>query len=143
METEGLLAKVKIFQHLDKENLSLIEEKMKLISFPEGPMVNKGDHGDALYIIKTGLARVTTSGGPKQMEQAVFALLKSGDSFGEISLIDGMPRTADVTALGPVECYILSREDFLAALDAHSEVAKGKYCGWLIWYTMQISGFTP
>ncbi|MFC1925193.1 Crp/Fnr family transcriptional regulator [Chloroflexota bacterium] len=125
METEEFLAKVEFFQRLDKASLSHIAAKMRLVSFPEGPMVNKGDPGDALYIVKTGLARVTTSGGPGQVEQAVLALLKSGDSFGEISLIDGMPRTADVSALQPMECYMLSRDDFLAALDEHPGVAKG------------------
>ena len=115
MGTEEFLGKVALFKHLDEASLSHLAAKLKQVSFSEGPIVKKGDPGDSLYIVKSGLASVTTSGGPSGTE-AVLAILKSGDSFGEVSLIDGKPRTADVTATGPVECYILSRDDFTAAL---------------------------
>lgn len=124
METEEFLGRVELFKHLDRASLSHLATKLKFVSFPEGPIVKKGDPGDALYIVKSGLASVTTSGGPSGTE-AVLAILKSGDSFGEVALIDGQPRTADVTATGPVECYRLSRDDFLSALDEHLEIAKG------------------
>jgi len=124
METEEFLSGVKLFEYLDKPSLSHLAAKLRPISFPIGPIVKKGDPGDAMYIIRSGLASVTTTGGPNATE-AVLAILKTGDSFGEVSLIDGKPRTADVSATGPVECYMLLREDFLAALNEHSEIAKG------------------
>ena len=124
METEEFLGKVGLFKHLDKASLSHLATKLKLVTLPEGPLVKEGDPGDALYIVKSGLATVTKSPGSGGME-VVLALLKSGDSFGEVALIDGMPRSADVTATQQMECYMLSRDDFLAALDEHPEIAKG------------------
>ena len=54
----------------------------------------------------------------------MLAILSQGDSFGEIGLIDGLPRSADVTAMNAVECYILERDDYLAVLEQHPEMAR-------------------
>jgi len=124
METEEFLAKVGLFKHLDKASLSHLAAKLQLVSLPEGPLVRRGDPGDSLYIVKSGLASVTMPTKSGAME-AVLALLKPGDCFGEVALIDGMPRTADVTATQPMECYVLSRDAFVATLDEHPEIAKG------------------
>ncbi len=42
--------------------------------------------------------------------------LKAGDYFGEVALLDNAHRTATVTALGPMRCFMLARTDFKAAL---------------------------
>jgi len=123
MEAEEFLCNVELFKRLDKTSLSHLAAKLKLVSLPEGLLVKTGDPGDALYVVKSGTASVTKSAGSGGME-AVLALLKPGDSFGEVALVDGLPRTADVTAMQPMECYVLSRDDFIAALDEHPEIAR-------------------
>jgi len=124
VETEKLLGSVELFKHLDRAALAHLAAKLKLVSLPEGLLVKEGDPGDALYIIKSGVASVTKTSRLRGME-AVLAILKRGGSFGELALIDGLPRSADVAAVQPVECYILRRDDFLAALDEHPEIARG------------------
>ena len=124
METEEFLSNVRIFQDLDKASLSHLASKLQIISLPEGLVVSKGDAGDALYIVKSGSASVTLSSKSDEIG-VVLGDLKAGDSFGELALIDAKPRSADVTATEPVECYVLSRDDFLAVLDEHPQIAKG------------------
>ena len=51
------------------------------------------------------------------------ALLKPGDCFGEISILDGGPRSATAIALDPTETMTLTLDDFLAFLKEHSKVA--------------------
>ena len=51
------------------------------------------------------------------------ALLKPGNCFGEMSILDGGPRSATAIALGPTETMTLTLDDFLAFLKEHSKVA--------------------
>ena len=53
------------------------------------------------------------------------AILKPGSSFGEISLIDGFPSSANVTTMEPTWCYYLPRDAFLTALEENPEIAVG------------------
>ena len=53
------------------------------------------------------------------------AILQPGSCFGEIGLIDGLPRTATVTAMEPTWCYFLPRDAFLAALEENPQIAVG------------------
>ena len=97
---------------------------MDVITVPEGPILKENDPADGLYVIKSGVAKVTKSadgGGP----EAVLNLLREGDSFGEIGLIDGLPRSANVAAMQPLEYYYLGRDDFFALLDRNPEMARG------------------
>ncbi|MBI4306639.1 MAG: cyclic nucleotide-binding domain-containing protein [Chloroflexi bacterium] len=59
----------------------------------------------------------------KGVAEAVLALLKPGDAFGEIGLIDGKPRSATVSALQPIDCYFLDRANFFEVLLTHPEIA--------------------
>ena len=51
------------------------------------------------------------------------ALLRPDDSFEEISLIDGLPHTASVIAMGPMECYYLERQVFIETLEQNPRMA--------------------
>ena len=53
------------------------------------------------------------------------ATLSQGESFGEIGLIDGLPRSATVTAIEPMTCYFLPRPVFLTAVSEDPEIALG------------------
>ncbi len=55
--------------------------------------------------------------------EVVLAILKPGNSFGELSLIDGLPRSANVAAMAPSVCYFLPRDAFLLVLRENLEIA--------------------
>ena len=123
-ETVEFLSKLAIFQHLQRQVLDSLAEQMQATSFPEGPICKEKEPVDGLYVIKSGTAKVTKSaegGGP----EAVLAILRDGDYFGEISVIDGLPASADVTAMLPMECYFLGRDMLMAALEQYPQLAIG------------------
>jgi CRP-like cAMP-binding protein len=124
VETAEFLGKVDLFKFLKKDALELLAAQMRLVQLPAGPIIRENDPADGLYIIKSGLARVSTSAKDEKSE-AVLAVLRPGNAFGELALIDGAPRSATITALQPVECYFLPREAFLDSLGKHPEIALG------------------
>ncbi len=84
-------------------------------------LISKGEEGDALYVILTGKAKVTLYGeGGKEI---VLSVIDGGDFFGEMSLLDGEPRSANVEAVEDIECLVLKRRDFLTYLKGHPAVA--------------------
>ena len=122
-DTLEFLSNLSMFQCLDREVLESLEDQMRLVSLPEGPIFKENEPVDGLYMIKSGVAKVTKSadvGAP----EAVLAILRQGESFGEIGLIDDLPRSADVTAMQPMECYTLDREVFFEVLERHPEMAR-------------------
>ena len=60
---------------------------------------------------------------PTQEGIARLVVFTSGMNFGELAFIDGSPRSANVTALGPVECLVLTRDAF-ARLDVEAPAIK-------------------
>lgn len=69
-----------------------------------------GDPGDEMYLIKSGKIRISKPAGDVEKTLAV---LKEGDFFGEMSVIDGSPRSATATAIEPAELVIFDREVFM------------------------------
>ena len=72
---------------------------------PGTTLVRQGEPGETFIVIATGSASVEAGG-------VTVRTLGVGDFLGEISLIDGGPRTATVTALEPVEALVISRDGF-------------------------------
>ncbi len=86
--------------------LDQLEER----SFPNGAtIIQEGEAGDQLYIIKSGEVRVSRG---RQGEERVLSYLGAGDYFGERALICNQPRSASVVALADTDCYSLSRPNF-------------------------------
>ena len=123
METVEFLQKVDLFRNFERDALDRLAIQVRLVSLPEGYIIKEKDPADGLYIIRSGVARVTKSAEEGGTE-AVLALLRQGNSFGEIGLIDGLPRSANVTAMEPMECYFLSRDAFLAVLEENHEMCR-------------------
>jgi len=101
------------------ELLRTIADAGAACTFDAGQMVfRSGDPGDCVYSVLSGALRVfieMDSGSIVELGQ-----LGPGDSFGEVALLDGGPRSATVQALTPCQLFSLSREAFLAAQPAWS-----------------------
>jgi len=85
-------------------------------------IVREGEHGDKLYLIKSGEVEVVGRG--EDSEEQELATIGGMDYFGEIALLRDVPRTATVRARGPVELYSLSREDFQELLKRSDELRR-------------------
>ena len=125
METKEFFRGVDLFKYLTDVQLQRLAGLAVDVSFPEGNILTDNEAGDGLYIVKSGMAKVTKSAADTAGVEAVLAILREGNSFGEISLIDGLPRSANVTAMAPMECYFLPRDSFLLAVREAPEIALG------------------
>jgi diguanylate cyclase (GGDEF)-like protein len=109
------LQKIPIFNCLSTEPLDALSEIGREQSVPAGGIIfSEGDVPEALYLIVSGTVEVLKKGwdGPA----ARLALLKSGDFFGEMALIDGAPRSATVRTIEPCELFVIHRHHFLEML---------------------------
>ncbi len=80
----------------------------------------KGDPGDALYGVRRGQIVITTT--TQSGRQLTLNILGPGDVFGEIALLDGQPRSADATASGRVELFMIRRSDFQDLLKRQPDI---------------------
>jgi CRP-like cAMP-binding protein len=97
--------------------LKRLGDKVDEQRFMEGAtIVREGEPGDAFYVIVEGEAKV------KDRNGRTLSRLIPGDFFGEISLMDGGPRTATVVAETHLTALALSRKDFGALLQSEPKV---------------------
>ncbi len=83
-------------------------------------LFERGDPGDALYVVASGRARVI--GNDSSGREISLAVLKRGEHFGDIALLSDVPRTATVRAAEDLVVLRLDRNDFLAFLGEHPHV---------------------
>ena len=116
------LADVPMFSLLDADERSTLSELLDDVRFAKGDTVfNFGDSGDALYLVRTGRVQVYVEN--FQGDKIPLAENEPGDIFGEISLLDGGPRTATAVAMEDTECLSLDREKLLEFVTRHPHAA--------------------
>ena len=81
----------------------------------------QGDEGDALYGVAAGRVRLSASatGG----REVFLNIMEPGDTFGEIAVMDGLPRTANAVALDDSTLIVIQRADFLPLLEREPRLA--------------------
>jgi CRP-like cAMP-binding protein len=93
------------FTDLDREDLEDILRTGQLVSFgAEEPLVERGDPGEAMYILLSGTAEVDVGGR--------FHRIEPGDFLGEMAIMAGKERLATVKAVGDVQALRISATDF-------------------------------
>lgn len=96
---------------LDDEQRALLATRLDTVSEPAGKsMFMYGDPGDSAYIIRSGVVEIYSKNDTG--ERLVLETARAGDFFGEISLLDGGPRTASVIAETPVVAIRLFKASF-------------------------------
>jgi CRP/FNR family cyclic AMP-dependent transcriptional regulator len=112
------IGQVPLFSGLPSRHLRRLSDLAVEERLMEGAtIVREGDIGDTFYVILEGEAKVVNA------SNRVVNRLQPGDSFGEISLLDGGPRTATVIAETPMRVATLERKGFLRTLEAEPAVA--------------------
>ena len=117
-----MLAEVPVFSLLDNDERATLAELLETEHFTKGETVyHQGDAGDALYIVRVG--RVQVFAESPVGEQIILSENEPGDVFGEISFLDGGPRTANAVAVDPSELLRLDREGLQQLVTDHPHAA--------------------
>ncbi|HKO52479.1 MAG TPA: DUF1003 domain-containing protein [Polyangiaceae bacterium] len=104
------LADFPIFSLLDDEQRALLAARLDTITEPAGKsMFMYGDPGDSGYIVRRGVVEIYSKNDTG--ERLVLETARVGDFFGEISLLDGGPRTASAVVIEDLEAILVDRED--------------------------------
>src|SRR5262249_47141581 len=107
---------------LDDEERAALADVLQFARFPRGQAIFRtGDVGDALYLVNRGLVRVSIE--TNEGAQVILGEYGRGQVFGEISLLDGGPRTSTALALEDTEVLILNRSHLLEMITKHPHSA--------------------
>lgn len=116
------LKQVYIFNSLSEEDLRELVLVARRRTFRAGEVIfHRDDPGQILYVIKEGKVKICLIS-PDGQEIALVVFGK-GDYFGELALLDSLPRSADAIALEKVECYTLQRADFHNVIMKNPKIA--------------------
>ena len=116
-EIIALLKSTPIFARTSEKSLESMIKSAVIKTIPSGDkVVQEGQGGVGFYLILDGKAEVIKDG-------EKLAELETGNFFGELGVIDGQPRTADVVAVTEIKCWILSQWAMQSVIENHPEVA--------------------
>ena len=122
MQAESFLPKVELFSDLSSKNLSRLAKVCKQRTYKTGEMiVQQNDEGVGLFIITSGKVAIRKT--REDGTSVEIATHGAGEFFGEMSVIDGAKRTADVVALEDTGCLLLASWDFKSVMKSHPEIA--------------------
>jgi len=105
------LKRAPLFESLSRSELEELAKRTDDLDFAAGKVLCKeGESGGEFYVIMSGEVEVTRGG-------KTVATVGDGGFFGEVSLVQDVPRNATVTATTPIRSFVLTRGRFLKLLD--------------------------
>jgi CRP-like cAMP-binding protein len=121
MDQQGTLQRIRdvpLFSEFTNRDLERVAEIAKQVEFPPGRQIaRQGESGVGFHMIVEGEAEVSVDG-------SSHGRLGPGSYFGEMSLLDGGPRSATVEAATDLKTVSMTSWDFNALLDQHPELSK-------------------
>lgn len=111
-----------LFQGLPEATLERIAGIATRRGAPKGSVIfSQGDPGDALYGVASGRVRISATGSAGQ--EVFLNIMQPGDTFGEIAVMDDLPRTAAATALDDATLVLINRADFIGLVEHEPKLA--------------------
>ena len=112
-----LLAGTPLLAGVDPQGIAMIAQRMVEVDFPKNHVIaRQGEVGTGFFLVASGSVRVVRDG-------KTIAHIAQGDFFGELSVLDGRPRVAQVIADEPTTCLGLATWDFEAVVMEQPAVA--------------------
>lgn len=120
--TVSFLENVPIFADLEEPELKKIEKLGLRKKYKKGNIVVlEKEMGAALFVIITGKVKIVRT--DEDGREVILSIFGPGEFFGEMSLLDGLARSASVVALAKAELFMIHRRDFLKLVNEHPQVA--------------------
>ncbi|PZR60420.1 MAG: hypothetical protein DLM53_12235 [Candidatus Eremiobacter antarcticus] len=118
----ALLKRVPLFSEFGEDDITAVAGVIQSRRFAKhAVLVHEGDAGDALFVVVKGNVAVTRLS--NEGKESILSILKEGDFFGEMGVLDSSPRSATIKALGDVEVALLWRKDFLDLLGRSAQMS--------------------
>lgn len=115
------LSRISLFEQLTPVELRIVEGLLHKREYLGGEIVfDEGEEGQAIYIVREGEIVLNKSDMPAGSE---IARLGAGSFFGDMALLDNLPRTAQARAAQPSQLAAFFRDDFLGLMDTHARIA--------------------
>lgn len=117
------LQDIPLFNDLSQEQLHSLSKDVQPRQFGQGEIIfREGDPGQVLYLVQCGQVRIYVNG-LDGSETSVILFGRPGDMFGELAVIDGLPRSATAVALDETVLYTISRESFRLHMQRFPQLA--------------------
>lgn len=124
LQYEAFLKSVEILHSVDEYELLQISDALKTSTFNKGDyVIREGEMGDVFYIVEEGEAIATKTNEPGKPPVKVKSYHKS-DYFGELALVKGDPRAANIVAVTALKLISLDRDSFKRLLGPIEEILK-------------------
>ena len=140
IDKRALLTGHPLFRDLPAKAIEQIASYMTRRKVPRGKRIfAKGDPGTGLMGVLSGAVRISIES--VSGKEIVLNVIRPGQIFGEIALLDGHPRTADAVAMSDCELIVIDRREFIAFLRNEPNIALKIIeilCGRLRWTSTQI-----
>ena len=121
------LPPAKLFELLNEDESRRLSESGETVHLVANESLFKtGDPGGTLYVVQSGAVEIFLEDDAGQ--KVSFKTAESGDFFGEVSLLDGRPRSVNAAAVSDCELLVLSREELFAAFRRSPETALVMIC---------------
>jgi CRP-like cAMP-binding protein len=104
----------------DQDCLNLLDLARVVVVPPRKTVCQAGDSGDAMYVVMSGRAKVSLVS--EEGKEIILSFIEPGQIFGEMSLLDGLPRSANVSTMDESRLLVLWRKDLVPYLESHPAV---------------------
>ena len=122
-ELIAALGRTVLFNGLDEHELKRLAAIARKSTLSPGLVLfDQGDESDGLYVVTSGIVRITLTSGDGR--QATINLAEAGEVIGEMALLDGLPRSAGAAALTETKLIYIPRQPFIDLLDTSSKLAR-------------------
>jgi CRP/FNR family cyclic AMP-dependent transcriptional regulator len=122
MDTKLALSNVPLFADLDATELEQLAELCRARAVTRGNVIFYGDDpGTSCYLIDSGKVKIVINADDGR--EHILGVLQTGDFFGEMSLIDGQPRSASAVCVEDAQVLTIQRDEFLKLLRSNPEIA--------------------
>jgi CRP/FNR family cyclic AMP-dependent transcriptional regulator len=122
VKEKDVLSQVYLFRELTPGEMERVLTISKEKKVKKNEIIfREGDIGDAFYLIVTGSVRISTMV-PGVGEEAL-TILKEGEYFGEMALIDDAPRSASAIANDDTMLFCIGKDDFRKLLERQTDIA--------------------